>query len=74
MDSVLSLHPAAPGSILRIPESFSENLGRSNSMLQRFIDGPAHNIGQRLDNVNQNHLVLASWYYKKYYNASVICE
>ena len=29
-------------------------------MLQRFIDGPAQNSGQRLDNVNQTLLVLAS--------------
>ena len=46
------LHPAAPGSILRVPEN--------NLLLQRFIDGPAKNSGQRLDNVNQTHLVLAS--------------
>ena len=28
-------------------------------MLLRFIDGTAYNSGQRLDNVNQAHLVLA---------------
>ena len=28
-------------------------------MLQRFIDGPAKNSGQRLDNVNRTHLGLA---------------
>ena len=33
MDPVLALHPAAPGSILRVP--------KNNSMLQRFIDDPA---------------------------------
>ena len=33
MDSVLPSHPAAPGSILRVPEN--------NSMLQRLIDSPA---------------------------------
>ena len=26
----------------------------------RFIDGPVQNSGQRLDNANQTHLVLAS--------------
>ena len=35
MDSVLGLHPVDPGLILRIPESFSENLGRNYLMLQR---------------------------------------
>ena len=49
--SVFGLHPAAPGLILHVPEN--------NSMLQRFIDGPAQNTGQRLDNINQTHLVLA---------------
>ena len=28
-------------------------------MLRRFIDGPALNSGQRIDNVKQTHLVLA---------------
>ena len=37
-------------------------------MLQRFIDNPAYNSGQRLENVNRTHLELASkhrqyWYY-----------
>ena len=41
MDTVLAWHPAAPGLILRIPKSFSDNLERNNSMLQRRIDGPA---------------------------------
>ena len=52
MDSVLALHLVALGSILRVPNN--------NSMLQRFMDGPALNSGQRLDNVNKTHLVLAS--------------
>ena len=56
MDSELALHP---GSIIHIPESFSENHGRINLMLQRFIDSPAWNSGERLDNVNRTHLVLA---------------
>ena len=36
-----ALHPATPGSILRVPEQFSEVLGKNNSMLERFIGGPA---------------------------------
>ena len=48
MDSVLASHPAAPGSILRVPEIF---LIISDSMLQRFNDRPAQNSGQRLDDV-----------------------
>ena len=52
MDSVLDSHLVALDSILRVPNN--------NSMLQRFIEGPALNSGQRLDNVNQTHLVLAS--------------
>ena len=41
MDSILALHPAAPGLILHTPKSFSDNLGGNNSMLLRFIDQPA---------------------------------
>ena len=52
IDSVLALHPVALGLILRIPEKFSEDLGKNNLMLQRFIDGPAKNSALRLDNVN----------------------
>ena len=52
MDSVLASHPAAMGSILHVP--------KNNSMMQRFIDSPAENRGQRLDNGNRTHLVLAS--------------
>ena len=52
MDGVLASHLAAP---VLIP-SVTEN----NLMLLRFSDSPASNSGQRLDNVNQTHLVLAS--------------
>ena len=47
MDSILASHPA---------ENFSEEI----LMLLRFIDSTALNSGQRLDNFNQTHLVLAS--------------
>ena len=41
IDSVLALHPAAPGSILHVHEKFSKDLGKNNSVLQRNTDGPA---------------------------------
>ena len=47
MDSVLALHPATPASILGSPNFFL--------LILLFIDR-----GQRLDNVNRTHLVLAS--------------
>ena len=46
IDSVTALHPPAPGSLLL--------------MLLRLIDGTACDSGQRLENVNQTHLVLVS--------------
>ena len=52
MDYVLPLHPAASGLILGVP--------KIPLMQLRFIDGTAKNSGQRLDNVYQSHLVLAS--------------
>ena len=61
MDSVLTLHPAAPGQILSVPPKMSENLGRNNSMLQRSIDGPALNSGQRLDNINRTYHLEIYW-------------
>ena len=65
MDSDLTLHPAAPGSIPGILKNFSEFL-----MVPRLIYGAAtwSSGQQRLDNVDQTHLVLwivTSWYYKK---------
>ena len=50
MDSILALHPVAPGLILVAPKSF-------NLML---INNNALNGGQRLENVKQSHLLLAS--------------
>ena len=50
IDSILASDPAAPGLILR--KRFYENLARNNWIFQRFIDGPAKNSGQRLNNVN----------------------
>ena len=49
---ILASHPAPPGSILGGPRIFL-------LMLLRFINGTAKNSRQRLDNVNQTHLVLA---------------
>ena len=51
MDSVLALHLVALDSIYRVPKNIL--------MLQRFMDGPALNSGQRLDKGNQTHLVKA---------------
>ena len=48
-DSVLALHPC---SNLNVPKNFL-------LMLLRFIGGTATKSGQRLDNFNQIHLVLA---------------
>ena len=50
--SVLALHPVAPCSNLNVPKNFL-------LMLLRFIGGTATKSGQRLDNFNQIHLVLA---------------
>ena len=68
MDSVPALHPAATGLIPGIPKKKFE---KKLSMLPRLIDGAAalRSGQQRLNNVDQTHLVLwivASWYYKKY--------
>ena len=52
MDSNLALHPVALGLILGFPKNFF-------LMLLRFIDGTAKASGQKLDNVNRTHLVLA---------------
>ena len=52
MDSVLALHLVALDSIYRVPKNIL--------MLQRFMDGPALNSGQRLDKDNRIHLVQAS--------------
>ena len=66
MDSVLTQHPADPGSIPGVPKNFSEFL-----MLPRLIDGAAaQRSGQQglNNNIDRTHLVLwlvASWYYKK---------
>ena len=49
----LASHPATLGLMLSVPKNFS-------LMLLRFIDGTAQNSWQRLDYVNQTHLVLAS--------------
>ena len=46
-------HPAAPGSILDIPNSFSLDVAEIHL-------GTAQNSGQRLDTVIQSHLVLDS--------------
>ena len=54
MDSVVALHPVAPGYILSAPKNFC------SLKLLRFIEETAKNTGQRLDNVNQTHIVLAS--------------
>ena len=64
MNSVLALHPAAPGQILGVPKIFL--------MMLRFIDITAQNSGQRLDNVNQTQLELASGtqYSKKIWHSS----
>ena len=51
MKSLLASHIAAPCSILGIPKILL--------MLLRFIDSAALNSGERLENVNQTHLVLA---------------
>ena len=48
MDSVLTLHPAALGSILSIPKVFSRNVAEFN--LQRTV--------QKLNNVDRTHLEL----------------
>ena len=56
MDSILASHPAAPGSNPSIPKRFSDEILK----LLRLIDGTAKNSDQRLDNVYQIHLVLAS--------------
>ena len=52
MDSIFALHPAALGSILCVPKYLYL------LMKLRFID--EHCLEQRLENVNQTHLVLAS--------------
>ena len=52
VDSILASLPAAPGSILGIPKNFSLDAAES--------DSTGCNSGQRLDNVNLTHLVLAS--------------
>ena len=52
--------PSNPGFDSPRSQKFSKDLGKNNSMLQRFIDGPDLNSDQRLDNVNWTHLVLAS--------------
>ena len=70
MDSILALHPAAPGSIPGVHKNFSEFL-----MLPRLIDGAAaQSSGQeRLNNdFDKTHLVLwlvASRYFKKVYQS-----
>ena len=48
MDGIFALYPAVPGLILRVPKSFSENFGRYNSMLQRFIDGLLRTVDRGL--------------------------
>ena len=40
--SICTSHPAAPGSILCVSEKFS--LGKINSRLQRYTDGPAKRL------------------------------
>ena len=56
MDSILASHPAAPGSNPSTPKNFSEQILK----LLRVINSTALNSGQRLDNVDPTHLVLAS--------------
>ena len=51
---ILVSHSAAPGFDSRCSQEYFL------LMLLRFIDGIAQNSGQRLDNVNRAHLVLAS--------------
>ena len=53
MDIILALHPAAPGLIFSVPKNFSLDIAEIywwHCLKQR----------QRLDNVNQTFLVLAS--------------
>ena len=51
--SILASHPAAPGSFLAVPRIVF-------LMLRKVIDGTTYNSGQRSDDVNRTHLVLAS--------------
>ena len=58
MDSILALHPGAPGSIPGIPNKFSEEfiLDVAEVSQQRSLE----ESGQWLENVDLTHLVLAS--------------
>ena len=61
--SICTSHPAAPGSILRVPECFSWGnfLGKINFDVAEIYWQPCLEAsGQRPDNVKRTHLVLAS--------------
>ena len=58
MDGVLASHPAAPGSIPSVPDFF---IGKKFDVTEVYDGAAAQSSGQqRLENVDQTHLVLVA--------------